>query len=201
LDSFEFVQIAVAIVLGFGISEILAGWGQQLRHRETQPFSSLQLVASAFILMWAFRYLWIQWSTRPEVWDYPAYLLTVTPAVLIALAAHSIRFDPMIQLGDQESLYERSRKPVCWLLACVPAAQIARGYYILNPQSAGLSSAFQAFSTSLIFFSGFLLTTLVFLRLATTGRPRDHWIGWIINWAVLLVFFLALLPELSSRGE
>jgi len=100
LDSFEFVQIPVAIVLGFGISEILAGWGHQLRHRDEQPFSHLQLVGSAYILMMAFRYMWIQWSTRPDVWDYAAYLLTVAPAVLIALAAHSIRFDPTIRQSD-----------------------------------------------------------------------------------------------------
>jgi len=201
LDSFEFVQIPVAIVLGFGISEILAGWGQQLRHRDRQPFSSLQLVASAFILMWAFRYLWIQWASRPQVWDYAAYLLTVAPAVLIALAAHSIRFDPTIRLHDQESMYERSRKPVCWLLACLPAAHILRGFYLLNPQSEGLVSAFESSSSRLIFFGGFLLTTLVFIRLATTDRARDHWIGWSINWAVLLVFLMTLIPELSPSGE
>jgi hypothetical protein len=201
LDSFEFVQIPVAIVLGFGISEILAGWGQQLRHRDEQSYSSLQLVASAFILMWALRYLWVQWASRPEIWDYAAYLLTVAPAVLIALAAHSIRFDPTIQLRDDESMYERSRQPVCWLLACMPAAHIARGLYFLNPESEGLVAAFQSASSRLIFFGGFLLTTLVFLRLATTDRPRDHWIGWGINWAVLLVFFVTLLPELSSSGQ
>ncbi len=92
MDSFEFVQIPVAIVLGFGISEILAGWGHQLRHRHEHPISGLQLLASGYVLMWAFRYLWIQWSSQPEVWDYAAYLLSVAPAVLIALAAHSIRF-------------------------------------------------------------------------------------------------------------
>jgi hypothetical protein len=200
LDSFEFVQIPVAIVLGFGISEILAGWGQQLRHRDEQPFSRLQLVASAYILMVAFRYLWIQWSTRPEVWDYPAYLLTLAPAILIALAAHSIRFDLTIQLQDQESMYERSRQPVCWLLACLPAVHIARGFYILNVESPGVVSAFQSSSSRMIFFGGFLLMTLVFLRLATTGRPRDQWIGWSINWVVLLVFFTALLPELTAGG-
>ena len=120
MDSFEFVQIPVAIVLGFAISEILAGWGYQLRHRDEPSFSGLQLLASAYVLMWALRYLWIQWSSRPEIWDYAAYLLSVAPAVLSALAAHAIRFDPSIQGQDQHSQYERSRQPVCWLLAFLP---------------------------------------------------------------------------------
>jgi hypothetical protein len=194
LDSFEFVQIPVAIVLGFGISEILAGWGHQLRHRDEQPFSYLQLVGSTYILMVAFRYMWIQWSTRPDVWDYAAYLLTMAPAVLIALAAHSIRFDPTIQYDDHQSLYDRSRQPVCWLLACVFPTWMARGLYVVD------ASPFPSPSIRLLFLGGFLLSTLVFVRLATTGRPRDQWVGWSICWTIALVFFTILVRELSPAG-
>ena len=42
MDSFEFVQIPISIVLGFAISEILAGWGHQLRRRNEQNYSTLQ---------------------------------------------------------------------------------------------------------------------------------------------------------------
>ena len=62
MDSFEFVQIPISIVLGFAISEILAGWGHQLRRRNEQNYSTLQIVACAYVLMWAFRYLWVQWA-------------------------------------------------------------------------------------------------------------------------------------------
>ena len=194
MDSFEFVLIPVAIVLGFGISEILAGWGHQLRHRDELPFSHLQLVGSAYILMMALRYMWIQWDTRAEVWDYPAYLLTMAPAVLIALAAHAIRFDPTIPHDDPQSLYDRSRKPVCWLLACVFPTWMARGLYIVD------GSPLPTASTRLLFVGGFFLSTVVFVRLATSGRSRDQWIGWSICWAIALVFFTVLLPELSTAG-
>lgn len=110
MDSFEFVQIPVAIVLGFGISEILSGWGHQLRHRGEYRVSGLQLVASAYVLLWSFRYLWIQWATRPQVWDYAAYLLSVAPAVVLALAAHVIRFDPAIRSDAGAAGYERYRQ-------------------------------------------------------------------------------------------
>lgn len=193
MDIFEFVQIPVAIVLGFAISEILAGWGQQLRHRGERPFFGLQLVASAYVLMWAFRYLWIQWSNRPEVWDYATYLLTLAPAILIALAAHVIRFDATIHLAGEESLYERSRRPVCVLLACVPPVQAVRAAYSVDPLSVDASAR-------LIFFVAFSLTSLVFVWLATTDRTRSQWIGWSINWAILLLIFWVLLPELSPSG-
>ena len=191
MDRFEFVQIPVAIILGFGISEILAGWGHQLRHRDEHPFSHLHFMGSAYILMMALRYLWVQWSTRPAAWDYAAYLLTMAPPVLIALAAHSIRFDPTIQQADQHSLYDRSRKPVCWLLACVFPVWMARTFYIVAASSPSPSPP-----PSLLILGGFLLSTLVFMRLATTSRPREQWIGWSICWTIMLGFFTVVLPDL-----
>jgi hypothetical protein len=194
LDSFEFVQIPVAIVLGFGISEILAGWGHQLRHRHEQPFSGLQLLGSAYVLMWAFRYLWIQWSSQPEVWDYAAYLLSVAPAVVIALAAHSIRFDPSIQERAEKSPYEQSRQPVCWLLALLPVLLVVRLFYLLGFQPPP--------ATAMAIVPGaLLLTTLVFVRLATTDRSRDQWIGWCINWAVLLTLLALVIPNLEPLNS
>jgi hypothetical protein len=194
MDSFEFVQIPVAIVLGFGISEILAGWGHQLRHRHEQPFSGLQLLASGYVLMWAFRYLWIQWSSQPEVWDYAAYLLSVAPAMLIALAAHSIRFDPSIQQRAEQSPYEQSRQPVCWLLALLPVLLVVRLIYIfdLDSRPPGPGTAFLPI--------GLLLTTLVFVRLAMSDRIREQWIGWCINWAVLLVLLALFVPSLAPAN-
>jgi hypothetical protein len=195
LDSFEFVQIPVAIILGFGISEILAGWGQQLRHRDKHPFSYLHFLASAYILMTALRYLWVQWSTRPEVWDYAAYMLTMAPPLLIALAAHSIRFDPTARHDDRQSLYDQSRKPVCWLLACVFPAWMARAVYIASGSAPAPPS-----SSGLFIFGGFLLSALVFMRLATTSRPREQWIGWILCWTIMVAFFTVILPDLSPAA-
>ena len=188
MDTFEFVQIPVAIILGFGISEILSGWGHQLRHRDEHPFSRLQFAGSAYILMMALRYLWVQWSTRPDSWDYAAYLLTMAPPVLIALAAHSIRFDPTIRQDNRRSLYDRSRKPVCWLLACVFPVWMVRAFYIADASSP---------KPPVLILAGFLLTSLVFIRLATTSRPWEQWVGWSICWAIMLAFFTVVLPGLS----
>ena len=195
MDTFEFVQIPVAIILGFGISEILAGWGHQLRHRDEHPFTPLQFLGSAYILMTALRYLWVQWSTRPDVWDFTAYLLTMAPPLLIALAAHSIRFDPAIQHEDHRSLYDRSRKPVCWLLAGVFPTWMARTIYIADSTSATPPS-----SARVLIFGGFLVSALVFARIATTSRPREQWIGWTICWTIMLAFFYVVLPDLSPAG-
>jgi len=191
LDSFEFVQIPVSIVLGFGISEILAGWGHQLRHRAEQAFSALQLVASAYILTWSFRYLWIQWATRPETWNYGAYLLSAAPAVLLALAAHAIRFDPSIREHDPRAQYERSRRPVCVLLALLPGLMLARVFYIRG----------SLVNDPMLILPIFLVTTFVFAWLAATSRPRNQWIGWSLVWAITLTLFVSFFPILNQPNS
>jgi len=65
--------------------------------------------------MMALRYLWVQWSTRPDPWDYAAYQLTMAPPVLIALAARSIRFDPTIR----SRALVRPKPETCLLVARV----------------------------------------------------------------------------------
>ena len=191
MDSFEFVQIPVAIVLGFGISEILAGWGHQLRHRSEQAFSGLQFVGSAYVLAWAFRYLWIQWATRPEAWDYGAYVFSAAPAVLLALAAHVIRFDPSLQDHDPKAQYERSRRPVCVLLALLPWLMLARVFYNRGSMT----------NDPLLILPMFLVTTLVFVWLAQTSRPRSHWIGWSVVWAIQLFLIVSNFRVLSQSNS
>ena len=186
MDSFEFVQIPISIVLGFAISEILAGWGHQLRHRGEQRYSGLQIVASAYVLSWAFRYLWIQWATRPETWDYAAYLLAAAPAVVLALAAHVVCFNPSRPERDPTFQYERSRQPLCVLLAMFPVLMVVRVFYSRGFQ-------FQYPWVPLILF----VTALIYAWLATTSRPRNQWIGWSVTWAIQLLIYASFNPSLS----
>lgn len=198
MDTFEFAQIPVAIVLGFGISEILAGWGHQLRHRNEQPFSGLQLIGSTYVLMWSFRYLWIQWSVRPEIWNFGAYLLSAAPAVLLALAAHAIRFDPSFKEHDPMAQYERSRQPVCWLLALLPVILSIRLAYLLGHSQASPADAPELW---LVLPVGFLVTALVFAWMARTRRTRTQWIGWGISWVATVVLWAVFLPDLAPPSN
>ena len=194
MDTFEFAQIPIAIILGFGISEILAGWGHQIQHRSERHFSALHLTASAYVLWLALRYLWIQWTVRPDSWDYAFYLLTVAPAATIALASHTLRFDPHLDDRDPSAQYERNRGPLCILLAIVAPLQALRLVYF------ALSSGYSAppadsFQSSLLVV-GFLTTTLACCWMATTAKPGHQWTGWGILWCVQVAYTIALVPTL-----
>ena len=59
MSAFEFVLVSFAILLGLGISAILAGWGDQVRARHRLRFYPLQIASSAFILYFSLQYLWM----------------------------------------------------------------------------------------------------------------------------------------------
>jgi hypothetical protein len=83
--------------------------------------------------------------------------LAAAPAILLALAAHVVRLDPSFREHDPKSQYERSRRPVCVLLALFPVLMVARNVY---------SRGFQ-FQHPLIAAILFVMA-LVFVWLATT---------------------------------
>ena len=94
---------------------------------------------------------------------------------------------PLDPVVDPKAQYERSRRPVCMLLALLPGLMLARVFY---------NRGFLVNDPRLI-LPIFLVTTLVFAWLASTSRPRDQWIGWSIAWAMLLVLYVSFFPVLS----
>ena len=93
MSVFEFVLVSFAIVVGFGISEVLAGWGQQIRVRHRLAAMPLQIAASALILFLQLRYLWGLWLTQGVEWTFALYLLVAAPAFALAICAHLVRVD------------------------------------------------------------------------------------------------------------
>lgn len=134
MSSFEFAQIPMAIILGFGITEILASWGYQLRNRGRAPWSPLHFAASAWVLLLSVRYIWIQWGWRGIEWTYVDYVMAVGPALALALAAHVAKID--VATPRSHPIYEQCRRPVCLLLAAWVVLTLARGIVSPLPDSA-----------------------------------------------------------------
>jgi hypothetical protein len=131
LSSFEFAQIPMAIILGFGITEILASSGYQLRNRGRAPWSPLHFAASAWILLLSVRYIWIQWGWRGIEWTYVDYVMAVGPALALALAAHVAKID--VATPRSHPIYEQCRRPLCLLLAAWVVLSLARGNRVAPP--------------------------------------------------------------------
>ena len=190
MSTFEFVLIAIAIVVGFGISEILAGWGRQLRLRNEMDLCPLQLVASAYILALSLRYMWLQWALRSADWDYAGYLLTAAPAVVLALAAQVTKVDLAREgRGTAESQYFESRRPLYALVALFYLSVFLRGTYM--PIQGDPWRFFVAIS---------LLVFVVCGWLALSETKAHHWIGLSLLWVAQLAFAITFLRQLVGAA-
>ena len=195
MDSFEFAQIPIAILIGFGLSEILSGWGHKLRQRSTIPFSGLELVSSTFVLVFAIRYMWAQWALRSLEWDFVAYFLTLLPALVIALAAHLLRGDFDVPSdATKTSQYERNSRPLCLLMLVFVITITLRNAYV-STLIGGIPDV-DSIDIAMLLVS--LATMIgVFSWLAVTRQPRHHWIGWTIAWTALSALMICFLPNLD----
>ena len=124
MSSLEFVLVPFGIIVGFGISEILRGWGQQIRTRQTHNPHPLQIASSATILLLCLLYLWSTWLLRGIEWTLPIYLVTAMPALALALAANIARIDTSIDSPPVLEQYFQNSRPVYVLLTALPVSAI-----------------------------------------------------------------------------
>ncbi len=112
MSEFDFFLIVFAIILGFGISAILAGWAEQLRLRHRIDPHPLQIAATGIILWFHFQYLWGMWLVRGFEWTFALFLLFAVAALAVALAAHVARVDLAAEAPAIREQYFRSSRPV-----------------------------------------------------------------------------------------
>ncbi|MBW2427080.1 MAG: hypothetical protein JRG86_22760 [Deltaproteobacteria bacterium] len=82
MSPFDFVLIPFAIIVGLAISEILEGWGRQIRVRYRRDPDPLQIASSALILFFSLQLLWGLWLVRDFEWTYPLFLSSSLPLFL-----------------------------------------------------------------------------------------------------------------------
>ena len=195
MSAFEFVLVSFAIVVGFGISEIFAGWGQQIRARHRLPAMPLQIAASALILFFQLRYLWGLWQTRGVEWTFPLYLLVAAPAFVLAPCAHVVRVDTGESALPVREQYFQNTRPVFALLALVPVLVgiigLAGARMAEPGDTLGIAS-----TTALNFLFFGLMVSLAFSK-----SERYHWLTLSLIWVVVLAVGTQItfrLPEATS---
>jgi hypothetical protein len=188
MDRFEFVQIPIAIVVGFAISEVFAGWGHQIRHGGLRRASLLHLVATAWILSYAIRFLWIQWWARTAIGTYGEYLLAIAPAGLLALAAHVSRSWESPPLPADWDPYGRVRHALCTLMALLSLSTLARAFLLANATQSDAQ-------TLLALVHG--PRVVLFASMALVADRRLQWAGWSIVWAGSLITVTTLAETLE----
>lgn len=193
MSSFEFVLVTIAIVLGFGISEILSGWGRMLRHRmEVRPYP-LQLAASAFVLYASLRYLWLLWDARDTEWTYAGYLAIFAPALCLALAAYVVRDDPTSLRRSPKQQYFDAARPLFLLIAALTG--ISAVNVLLHVDEVRRYEMAVANPLVWAFWPAFMATCFL---LAWSRSERWHAIGLGFFWVTTVVLSSRLATTLGA---
>lgn len=116
MNVFEFLLVIVSIVLGLGITELLAGLVRILRG---------ELVAGKLHTLWMFiifqlqvQLAWGLWGLRSkEAWQYPEFLLLLLAPVILYLTAALI-YPRGAATENLDNHLLRRRRPLFLLLAC-----------------------------------------------------------------------------------
>ena len=91
MNQFEFVIVFVSIVVAFAVSDVLAGWGEQIRLRREVRHYPLHTVWAVLLLFVMMQGWWSLWElSERAAWTFPQYVALVIPYLTLALMAYVV---------------------------------------------------------------------------------------------------------------
>lgn len=192
MSTFEFVLVPFAIIVSLGVSEVLAGWADQIRARHRLQIFSLQIVTSAFVLYLSLQYLWLLWLGRHLEWTFPLYLGVAGPVLALTLAARVSRADTSKDAPSIRDQYFQASPAVYSLLAIFPLLitllSLFSGFreVIPNPPNLVAVSVVR------------LALLALYAAMAWSKSERFHWLGMTMLWLVAIGFLTRFGARLAA---
>ena len=193
MSQFEFILIAVTIVAGFAISEVLAGVGRSLRASDGSRYSGLFYLAALILLFLACRYIWTLWDYRSLQWAFSKFVLVLVPIFALALAAHVITVSAS---GDPVDLEEHYFSRARWFYILLIIFSISWALSDLANLSTLRSVTSENFL--LVRFASVPVGVAIWAWLAHTRRRSHHWVILTGNLAYLVYVSFRVLPVLPE---
>ncbi len=187
MSQFEFVTLLFSLVVAFGVSELLAGWGRSYRNRLISRPYPLQMAATGLLLVALLQSLWGYWGFRDVVWTFWLFLVALAP--LLTLAATTFLISPTaraptVEIVDSKTHYFDVAPAIFILLAAwVSLGMLAES--ILVGMSFHLGQAVR------------LITLLLLLSLSRSSNPAIHWVGLSLLAVLQMAFVRLVTPGLS----
>jgi hypothetical protein len=187
LSQFEFVTLLFSLVVAFGVSELLAGWGRSYKNRLISRPYPLQLAASGLLLVGLLQSLWGYWGFRDVVWTFWLFLVALAP--LLALAATTFLISPSVHAPTVEMVDPKTHyfdvAPAIFLLlaAWVTLGMLAE--MTLLGMSFHLGQAVRLIGVPLL------------LVLSRSSNPAIHWVGLSLLAVLQMAFVRVVTPGLS----
>lgn len=181
MTTIEFIAIFVSIVVGLAMAEVIQGFADALRHRNSVLIYWPLLVFAAIVLImaiWTVRWLWL--AEDQATWTWGDLSLTLMLGLLIFMMAR-LTFPQELEGCDLKKYYfEHSR--VIWSLAAMFVAVAGLRVATLE---VGVTEGVTDLPAWILRFIAFLLCVV----LTVSKRERLHEIGLGIAMVLMIARF------------
>ena len=174
-------MVFVSIIVGLGVTEILTGLAQCIRHRNSVSGYWVHYCVVAIIFFALIQNWWELWERREAVdWTFFSLVLMLIAPASMYLIAHVV-FPQPVQGANLRDYYFRQTRPI-WLLAMLAVLSsvflgpLAFGTEFLTADTAAPAGLFVGFLSLAVFRNPVLHTVLVptFLALVMWDIIRFH---------------------------
>ncbi len=114
MSEFEFLAVLISIIIGLGVTHLLAGVGRAIHERAHNRVDTLHIVWTANVFLVLVLNWWVAFSWRNEThWSFETFLLVIIWAVSMFMMA-VLLYPPELDPGeDYAGVFEKNRK---WFL-------------------------------------------------------------------------------------
>ncbi len=185
---FEFLMMIASVVVAFGMTEIVSGWGRMMRTRaKVEPYW-LHLGWTIVILVLLIEHWVGMWTYRELLFDNIAQVVSlVIPSIFGVLAAYAISPDiPVNGTLDVRAYYMAKRVPVFGSLATFWAATSLPDFLIAGPDNVE-------------FNVGIIVGAILLIGLALTKHPWVHFSVLALVTIAVVLFMAISIEEIQSR--
>jgi hypothetical protein len=189
MSGFEFVLVLYAIISGLGISDILRGWGEQVRVRHRMSAYPLQLALSFFLMYFGITFLWSLWTFRDAEWTFLLYITGAIVPLLLSLASGIIRVDPAIGAPTAKDQYFQVARPIFLILSCIPILIIVGSFTTYARELVPNRPEGMQFMLLTIYR---VLLSVGMLYVAWSKKASVHWIGVSVMFLTVIMLNMRL---------
>ena len=110
MSSFEFISILMSIVIGLGVTNLLAGLGRAFYRRRETPMDETHIVLTAGTLLLLILQWWVtfKWNTETH-WSFDRYLALIIWAVSMYLLTVFLYPPDLSEAEEHQARFERNR--------------------------------------------------------------------------------------------
>lgn len=180
---FEYLGVILSVIMGLGVTHLLAGLSKTIHHRKTVRPYWLQMLWALNVLIYIVSIWWgMFWWSGQQEWSYFQFLLLILYAIFLFLAASLIFPWNIPDDFDFETHFDETRP---WFFAALAVAWCIDIPETLFKSDGGLRSLPEA-------YIAFVGTNLALSVVAAIWSNKTYHKFFGVFWLVFIVGYLSL---------